>query len=464
MFIRGEFAKHLTKFNLLLVTVLILSCSCNDKKVNSDDLARIEKYSNETANHSEQNYADIADWLSPEEQYSYKSTDNGNSITDIYNPIYFVKDDRIYYEVRIDNELSFSYITLKTGESFSLCPDPLCDHTLAGGCKYLGLHQMMFSKESDDVFYSVKTDTSFDKVQAPVSSICCIDAKKGTISEIFNGYLSENNILRMLTLRLIDHNKLYFTAIREKESKVIDGIIEREYEETLMSVDLTTYGVSIVDNKYKNKENGEYFFTDGKYLYFIDAIARRLFATDMNFENETTVLEYGNEYTISSFYYDSDTSETYVCVHSRYMVGWSETEIEDGNIYCIDDNLTCSKLDMPSDKILEFQLTNEYFYYTVYDPIFYGMTPYDVPCMCANGNKIYRVPRNDTAEGELIFNGREKLYFRDYIITGDFIYINYVKLFEDQGFKVFRITGVTARVDMENDTIQWFNLNNGSDT
>jgi hypothetical protein len=131
-----------------------------------------------------------------------------------------VKGDRIYYEVRINNQLSFSYITLKTGESYSLCPDPLCDHTLEGGCKYLELHQMIFSKESDDVFYCVKTNTSFDKVQAPVSSICCIDAEKGTISEIFNGYLSENNILQMLTLRFIDNNKLYFTAIREKESKV----------------------------------------------------------------------------------------------------------------------------------------------------------------------------------------------------------------------------------------------------
>ncbi|MDD4772526.1 MAG: hypothetical protein PHZ09_02855 [Eubacteriales bacterium] len=422
----------------------------------------IDKYSNETIT-SGQNYADIADWLTPEEQYSYRTTDNSDNIADIYNPIFFVKSDRIYYETRIDNLMSFSYIALKTGESFSLCPDPLCDHTPEGGCKYLSLHQMMFSKESDDVFYSVKT-TLDEELKAPVSSICRIDAKKGTINEIFNGYLSEINILRMLTLRLTDNNRLYFTAIREKSSKVTDGIIEREYEETLMSVNLTTYEVSIVDNKYKNKEHGEYFFTDGKYIYFIDAIVGRLFATDMNFENETTVLEYGNEYTISSFYYDADTSETYICVHSRYMMGWSETEIEDGNIYCIDKNLNYSKLDMPSDKILEFQLTNEYIYYTVYDPVFYGETPYGVPCMRANGNKIYRIQRGDTAEGELVFDGREKLHFRDYMVTGDFLYINYVKLFEDQGFKVFRITGLTARVDMENDAVKWFNLNNGSGT
>ncbi len=454
-----------TFVTIIIIFALILSCSCEDKKATSDDLARIEKYSNETNNNPEQNYADIAGWLTPEEQYSYKSTDNGNSITDIYNPIYFVKGNRIYYEVRINNQLSFSYITLKTGESFSVCPDPLCDHTPEGGCKYLGLHQMMFSKESDDVFYSVKTDIFQEKIQSPVSSICRIDAKKGTISEIFNGYLSENNVLQMLTLRMIDHNKLYFTAIREKSSKITDGIIEREYEETLMSVDLTTYELGIVDNKYKNKEYGEYYFTDGKYIYFIDSIAGRLFATDMNFENETTLLEYGNEYHISSFYYDSDTSESYVCVHSRYMLGWSETVLEDGNIYCIDEKLHCSKLDMPSDRILDFQMTNEYIYYTVYDPIFYGTTPYDgIPCMCANGNKIYRVPREDTTQGELIFDGHEKLYFRDYIITGDFLYMNYIKLVEDQDFKIFRITGVTARIDMENDTIKWFNLNNGSDT
>ncbi len=448
---------------ILLIFAIIISCSCKDKKVTSDDLARIEKYSNETNNNSEQNYAEIADWLSPEEQYKYKSTDNSYNITDIYNPNYFVKDDRLYYEVRINNELSFSYITLKTGESFLICPDPLCDHTLAGGCKYLGLHQMIFSKGSDDIFYSVKTILN-EELKVIISSICCIDVTKGTINEIFNGYLSENNVLQMLTLRMIDHNKLYFTAIREKSSKITDGIIEREYEETLMSVDLTTYELGIVDNKYKNNEHGEYYFTDGKYIYFIDRIAGRLFATDMNFENETAILEYGKEYSVSSFYYDADTSEIFICIRSLYMIGSSETMLEDGNIYCIDENLTCSKLDMPSDKILEFQMTNEYFYYTIYDPIFYGTTPYGIPCTLYNGNKIYKVSRDDTVEGKLVLDGHEKLYFSDYTVTGDFIYIYYSQLIKDDDLTWFNTTGVIARIDMENDTIKWLNLNNGSDT
>ena len=457
------YQKKYVFITILIISAIIISCSCNDKKVTSDDLERIEKYSNETAKNSEQNYADIADWLSPEEQYSYKSTDNSYNITDIYNPNYFVEDDRLYYEVRINNELSFSYITLKTGESFSLCPDPLCDHTLEGGCKYLGLHQIIFSKESDDIFYSVKT-TFYEELKVIISSICCIDAKKGTISEIFNGYLSGNNILQMLTLRLIDNNQLYFTAIREKSSKITDGIIEREYEETLMSVDLTTYELSIVDNKYKNNEHGEYFFTDGKYIYFIDRIAGRLFATDMNFENETTILKYGNEYSVSSFYYDADTSEIFICVRSLYMIGSSETVIEDGNIYCIDENFNCSKLDMPSDKILAFKLTNEYFYYTVYDPIFYGTTPYGIPCTLYNGNKIYKVSRDDTVENELVLDGHEKLYFSDYTVTGDFIYIYYSQLIKDDDLTWFNTTGVIARIDIENDTIKWLNMNNGSDT
>ena len=457
------YQKKYVFITILIISAIIISCSCNDKKVTSDDLERIEKYSNETAKNSEQNYADIADWLSPEEQYSYKSTDNSYNITDIYNPIFFEKGDRIYYEVRLDSLLSFSYITLKTGESFSLCPDPLCDHTLEGGCKYLGLHQIIFSKESDDIFYSVKT-TFYEELKVIISSICCIDAKKGTISEIFNGYLSGNNILQMLTLRLIDNNQLYFTAIREKSSKITDGIIEREYEETLMSVDLTTYELSIVDNKYKNNEHGEYFFTDGKYIYFIDRIAGRLFATDMNFENETTILKYGNEYSVSSFYYDADTSEIFICVRSLYMIGSSETVIEDGNIYCIDENLQCSKLDMPSDKILAFKLTNEYFYYTVYDPIFYGTTPYGIPCTLYNGNKIYKVSRDDTVENELVLDGHEKLYFSDYTVTGDFIYIYYSQLIKDDDLTWFNTTGVIARIDIENDTIKWLNMNNGSDT
>jgi hypothetical protein len=114
---------------------------------------------------------------------------------------------------------------------------------------------------------------------------------------------------------------------------------------------------------------------------------------------------------------------------------------------------------MPSDKILEFKLTNEYFYYTVYDPIFYGTAPVGIPCICENGNKIYRVSRDDTAEGELVFDGHEKLFFKDYMVTGDFIYIYYIKFIKDDNFTWFNITGATARIDMENDTIKWFTLN-----
>ena len=444
---------------------MLLSCSCDDKKVTSDDLDRIEKYSTETTDNSEQSYADIANWLTPEEQYSYKSTDNSNNIIDCYYPNYFIKNDRIYYKTRINGELSFSYITLKTGESFSLCPDPLCDHTLEGGCKYLGLHQMMFSTESDDIFYCVKTLFS-DKTRTPISSICCIDVKNGTISEMFDGYLSENNVLEMFNIRFITNNKLYITAIKQKDIKDKDVIVEEKYEDILMSIDLNTYEVNEVNNKYKNNEHGEYFFTDGKYIYFIDRIAGRLFATDMNFENETTILEYdGNEYSISSFYYDGNKSEIYICVSSCYMVSSSEQYmngskvIEDGNIYCIDENFNCSKLDMPSDKILEFKLTNEYFYYTVYDPIDYGTAPIGIPCVLENGNKIYRVLRDDTSEGELILDGYEKLYFKDYTVTGDFLYIDYVKFMQDEDCTWFRITGVTARIDMVNDTIKWLNLN-----
>ena len=92
-------------------------------------------------------------------------------------------------------------------------------------------------------------------------------------------------------------------------------------------------------------------------------------------------MEYGLEYNIRNFYYDEGTSEFYIGLYADYLFGYSENETEEGSIYCVNSDLECRKLDMPSEKIVNFQLTNEYIYYAVYDPVYYGITPWGAECI-----------------------------------------------------------------------------------
>ncbi|MDD4773337.1 MAG: hypothetical protein PHZ09_07000, partial [Eubacteriales bacterium] len=275
-----------------------------------------------------------------------------------------------------------------------------------------------------------------------------------TVKEIYT-----DDDIAFIFPRFITDCRLYFSTVQIDKTKNTDGTLTRETTEEHLSIDLTTYDVIRTENKYGSRQNGEYYYSDGQYIFFADPGTGRLFVTDMNFENEITLLEYTDEYMISDMYYDMDTSELYVCVCSKYMEGMQGAQLEDGKIYCIDKGLNYRQLNMPTDKILDFRLTDKYIYYTIYDPVVYGVSPRGTSCIEENGNKIYRTPRSNPSGGELIFDGRNELFFFDYFITGNYLYIDYMQFMDEGGMNWFRVMGVTARIDMEKDTIKWQNLN-----
>ena len=140
--------------------------------------------------------------------------------------------------------------------------------------------------------------------------------------------------------------------------------------------------------------------------------------------------------------------------------GADEDETE-GYIVYIGNDLKAKRVDMPSDRIYDFRLTENYIYYSIYSPKQYGTTPVDTTCVSKSGNKIYRINRDISAndgvsEPQLIFDGRDDIFFSaDYIVCGDYIYIYYVKLMKEGGMAWFRWIGETARVNFVDGTIKW---------
>ena len=127
-------------------------------------------------------------------------------------------------------------------------------------------------------------------------------------------------------------------------------------------------------------------------------------------------------------------------------------------VYKIDKEFNITEIPMPSEMITSIQLTKDYIYYTVYDPIQYG-TRKGHPILDTTGGKIYRVARDNTTEGELFFDAKGELIFRGaYCVVGDNLYLQYYKLKGVADDTSFYYTGSIARVNVKENTLKWINL------
>ncbi|MHB1151829.1 MAG: hypothetical protein ACYCWE_05625 [Eubacteriales bacterium] len=450
------------KYVLILIILVCVAeiCSCTNTISEDDVLRKMQKY-DYTINAAIYDYQkDLAEWLSPENEYvSISDSDSSNNIIRIFDNDYIIKENRLYFRVKRDNNDMWAYVSLLTGEKFYLCPDPLCPHTEESGCKYLNLKELIFVPDSENLIYTVKTYLSDN---GAYEIVCLLDTENDTFHELFKSDSVNVNVYNMYDLCFINDEYLYFTNTCITREKAENGEVEQKIEEKLMTLNRITNEVNEINNKYSSQEYGKYFFADDRHIFFINFNNKKFFATDLNFENEQTILDYGKEFNIRNFFYDKGTSEFYVLINSDYMFGTSNNEITEGSIYCVNSNLEYRKLEMPSEKIADFKLTNGYIYYAVYDPVYYGITPWGIQSTDITGNKIFRVNRNNTAKSELVFDGHGQLFYNyisgGYIVTGDYIYMDYCALMKEENTTWFRRMGSTAKINFKDQTIKWLNF------
>lgn len=273
----------------------------------------------------------------------------------------------------------------------------------------------------------------------------------------------DSDVYCSLTLSELTKEYLYFTETEITEVDVGEGKTKDSYREVLMRIDLETHAAEEI------AEFDKPFYVhymDDEYMYFMDQDSKRIYRTDHMLGSEETVFDFSGmfeniaEYSIYGLTYDAESNSLWFGICTNYLSGLSTAmPIEEGHVYRVDiDTFEWERVKMPSEKVMDFTLEGEYIYYTQYDPVSFGAGRVG-NCVDETGNKIYRVPRdNTTAEPETVFDGHDKFFVADYFVMGDYIYLEYMQLVRGADLSYFQNTGMTARVNFKENTIKWLDL------
>lgn len=458
-----------TAILICLIFSLLVSCSKESKGL------VIEKAENllsdaPTAPVGYEYLEGVGSWLNAETEYKPASdegivclTANDFGLSD--GNLYFrlrkaesKKDETGYYYT--SGKDAYAYISSQTGEKHFLCPDPLCTHGAYSGCQYLNLGSLLKSTSDPSILYTEKTEFSEqDDVFYP--TIYEINTSAGTKTPIYTPDEKADNLhMIILDLMFEKDGKLYF--IYNSRYEYVNDNGESEYDEKakIMSLDLKTKQTEVINDNYPIRAGlmGEVWDK----LLFGDSDINELYYTDYNFENSVTVLKYSDEYSLKNLYYDKNTDELYAFIMYSELAYPEKMDMSDNDIHCkvykIDKDFNLTEIPMPSEMVTSIQLAKDYIYYTVYEPIQYG-TRKGRPVLDTTGGKIYRVPRDNTTEGELFFDGKGELIFRgSYCVVGDNLYLRYYKYKGVADDASCYYTGSIARVNVKENTLKWINL------
>lgn len=411
----------------------------------------------------------VGSWLSAEEEYkSYpdEKIDSliGNSFTRLNGNLYFrlkkqeSKSDETGTRSTTGNPV-YAYVSNATGEKHFLCPDPLCTHGSYSDCQYLSLANLTPSSSNDSLMYAIK---QINVNGIFYSYVYEINTSEGTIVPIYTPVDREDGLTSInISLLFEKDNTLYF--VYNTNYKIMNENGEAEYIEysKLMSFDLSAKQTEVLNDDYSNYA---YFVgqVDGK-LLFSDGALQELYYTDMNFENPVTILKYGDDYALYNLDYDEESGEMYALLSYGELFYPPKADMSDVDIHCkiykIGKDFSVAEVPMPSELIMSMQLTKDYIYYKVYDPVQYGTRFDGRPLLDVSGGKIYRVKRDNTTEPELFFDGKGEFLFQTgYYVMGDNLYLQQSGLLGSGENISFYYTGSIARVNVAENTLMWINL------
>ena len=465
------------KFNLAALAVLDLlllsSCSKESKGI------VIEKTQNmlddaPTAPEGYEYLEGVGSWLSAETEYKSSPYDNILSLKGNY---FSISNDNIYFQLKKEESKRdetgyyytlgdpiYAYISGQTGEKHFICPDPLCTHEAYSGCQYLNLGNLTFSSSDTSLMYATRSAVE-DGVFYP--TVYEINNSAATITPIYKpDDKSEGLDMIYFNLMFEKDGKLYFIYNSQYEYVGKNGETEHDEKSKLMSLDLKTKQTEVINENYPNRAGlvGEVW---DKAL-FADVDTRELYCTDYNFENPVTIMTYEDGYWFRNIYYDQDTEEMYVLVSYTGLYYPKNPDMSGKDIHCkvykVDKDFNLTEIPMPSEMVTSFQLTRDYIYYTVYDPIQLG-SKNGRPLLDTTGGKIYRAPRDNTTEGELFFDNHGEIMFSSssslgaaYCVVGDNLYLQYYKVRGSGDDMSTYYTGSIARVNVKENTLKWINL------
>ena len=308
------------------------------------------------------------------------------------------------------------------------------------------------SAVEDGVFY--QTVYEINNSAATITPIYKPDDKSEGLDMIYFNLMFEKD------------GKLYFIYNSRYEYVNENGETEYDEKAKLMSLDLKTKKTEVLNEDLSTRVGlmGEVWDK----LLFGDGDTLELYYTDYNFENPVTIMKFEDGYGLQNLFYDGNTDELYMLSYYGELMYPRNPDMSCKDIHCkvykMDKEFNITEIPMPSEMITSFQLTRDYIYYTVYDPIQLGSRN-GYPLIDTTGGKIYRAPRDNTTEGELFFDNHGEILFSSssslgaaYCVVGDNLYLQYYKVRGSGDDMSTYYTGSIARVNVKENTLKWINL------
>lgn len=318
----------------------------------------------------------------------------GNTVTEedlsgsggIISSEYVINDNKYYFVTRrasadgFNNNKMITYHDLETGECYGICRDPLCDHETRGDCKYAGFKTMYFT-DDPHIFYSI-----YDQTDDFRPLICRINLLRDTVEVL-------HTCGSFMTVVLgIDNNRLYFY-----ENEQITENRQTVQKEHLYYLDLNTDMVvdmgyfpesyTALSNRFLLLYQNEIYYTTSD---------NKLAKTELMSEHRTDLYDMGEEILLY-WYYDTKTDELYFNLIDK--------EKNTGGLYVYRNGMV-EQIVLPHENIFTFALTNSEIYYSIYDPVYYGVSkaPGNPQVYDYSGGKVYAADRSNPAEAELVYD------------------------------------------------------------
>lgn len=446
--------------SILLAILIFFIPSCSLRQDEDKVLKELEKFNAVISASEEDASESMPHWLEAESEYKYNTDSDGvDNIIGLFNSGYLVQNDRMYFNLYNENgNMVWMYVSIETGEIHSLCPDPICEHTKNSGCRYVGFDSLHPDEENSSVLYASKTQSTNIGFE---SAICRIDLEDDSVTELYKTDLMEYGMTQnFYNICFVRENKLYFTDTQIGKAKNDSGEVER-IEKTYFHY-LDTVSGALTTLSYDYDANQYCLFAKDGRVYFSDILNSTLYTTDTEFKNRENILTYDENSQVYTVFYDKIESAMYFLIASKAL-SFSEqiaAGVEgEGRVYKLDSDNILHELEMPTETVTTFQLTNKYIYFTDFEPIRYGNTINGTATIDEFGGKIYRIARDGSGNIQTVFDGHEEIFiYGDYSILGDYLYMNYSTLERNGGFANFQLQKSILRIGLEENSVKKLQL------
>lgn len=438
------------KYLVLICALLLLSSCTRDNAIDSALLEKADEIAGmPTVNENGEYMGDYA----PETEYSAGDLSSVSGICYAYGKPYYaaLADGKYYFNIQTsktnmneDGSESTGTVTitksmnLETGESFFLCPDPLCTHP-GLACKYTNLEcagyyggELYFHRYR---FKDGTTTQTIEKVNPAAGEFSVIlehsyhfdDNPRTSLFELFN--------------RIVGNDLFYSlsTTYEDPESRTLT----QNYEN--FRINLETMETTALP-----EDVPAIYYISDTYAYGYSEEYAAIVRMDADYSSQVYIKPPEGYPNFGDMQIDENTGEIFVLM--------MEPERKYGMLCRIMDDCM-GPVSLPHETITEFQLTRDTIYYSAYDPAVIGvafrgggMLTFD------NGGKIYAADRMNLENSELIFSDGVNFNMMGWFVLGDNLYLDSVMRVEEGG-RVYFAPGRSlkhVRINLVNHTARYF--------